>query len=109
MIEIIPKLEGAIESSEWSNLLMLWVSYIKNIAEMNEMEINEFDIDNEVKNMFPTPNDESLWKLASLIIDSIDTQIKALNATNLNELLSIIESSIQKKLNVIRSFRQSNE
>ena len=109
LIEIIPKLEGAIESSEWSNLLMLWVSYIKNIAEMNEMEINEFDIDNEVKNMFPTPNDESLWKLASLIIDSIDTQIKALNATNLNELLSIIESSIQKKLNVIRSFRQSNE
>ena len=69
----------------------------------------EFDIDNEVKNMFPTPNDESLWKLASLIIDSIDTQIKALNATHVNELLSIIESSIQKKLNVIRSFRQSNE
>jgi hypothetical protein len=88
---------------------MLWVSYIKNIAEINEMEISEFDIDNEVKNMFPTPNDESIWKLASLIIDSIDTQIKALNAISVNELLSIIESSIQKKLNTIRSFRQSNE
>ena len=52
---MIPKLKGEIDT-KWNNLLTLWKSYIKKIAQMNEMEIKELDIDNEVKNMFPTTN-----------------------------------------------------
>ena len=73
------------------------------------MDVDEFDIDNEIKNMFPNADNDAIWKLASLIIDSIEDQIQALKTIDINELSSIIESSIQKKLNMIRLFRQSNE
>jgi|TARA_B000000475_G_scaffold237136_1_gene205507 hypothetical protein len=109
VIETIPELKGVIDSEKWEGLLLLWRAYIENIAEINEMNVNEFDIDNEIKNMFPDANYDSIWKLASLIIDSIEDQIKALKASDINELSSIIESSIQKKLNMIRLFRESNE
>ncbi|MDB4865218.1 hypothetical protein OAI00_02485, partial [Euryarchaeota archaeon] len=109
VIEIIPELKGIIEPVKWESLLALWRTYIENIAEINEMDVDEFDIDNEIKNMFPNPDNDAIWKLASLIIDSIEDQIQALKTIDINELSSIIESSIQKKLNMIRLFRQSNE
>ena len=109
VIEIIPELKGTIEPLKWESLLALWRTYIENIAEINEMDVDEFDIDNEIKNMFPNADNDEIWKLASLIIDSIEDQIQALKTIDINELSSIIESSIQKKLNMIRLFRQSNE
>ena len=85
------------------------MTYIENIAEINEMDVNDFDIQREVKIMFPNSDSENLWILASLVLDSLDSQILALKATHVEEICSIIESNIQAKLNTIRVFRQSNE
>ena len=109
IVEIIPELEGTIIQDKWNNLLSLWMTYIENIAEINEMDVNDFDIQSEVKNMFPNSDSENLWILASLVLDSLDSQILALKATHVEEICSIIESNIQAKLNTIRVFRQSNE
>jgi len=109
VIEIIPELEGALAQHKWDGLLSLWMSYIENIAEINEMDVNDFDIESEVRNMFPKSNYEHIWMLASLVLDSLESQILALKATHAEEIRSIIESNIQAKLNTIRVFRQSNE
>jgi|TARA_B110000914_G_scaffold146302_1_gene128090 hypothetical protein len=109
VIEMIPELKGDIEKSKWDNLLSLWMLYIEHIAEINEMDVNDFDIESEVRNMFLKLDYEHIWILASLVLDSLDSQILALKATHAEEICSIIESNIQSKLNAIRAFRQSNE
>ena len=109
VIEMIPELKGDIEKSKWDNLLSLWMLYIEHIAEINEMDVNDFDIESEVRNMFLKSDQEHIWILASLVLDSLDSQILALKATHAEEICSIIESNIQSKLNAIRVFRQSNE
>ena len=103
------KLKGDIEKSKWDNLLSLWMLYIEHIAEINEMDVNDFDIESEVRSMFLKADQEHIWILASLVLDSLDSQILALKATHTEEICSIIESNIQSKLNAIRTFRQSNE
>ena len=52
---------------------------------------------------------ESLWKLAGLIVDSVEAQILCLKAENVEVICSIIEANIQEKLTTVRLFRQSNE
>ena len=73
------------------------------------MEINDFDISEEIDSMFPVPNVESLWKLAGLIVDTVEAQILCLKAENVEVICSIIEANIQDKLTTVRLFRQSNE
>ncbi len=109
IVEIVPELTGEINSERWNYILSLWKSYIEIIAEINEMEVTDLDVDNEVNNMFPTPDVKSLWKLAALILDSIEAQTLSLKAENVEEICSLIESNIQKKIAAVRLFRQSNE
>jgi hypothetical protein len=109
IVELIPDLIGEIDAKRWDYLLSLWKSYIEIIAEINEMEVTDLDIDNEVNNMFPIPEVKSLWKLAALILDSIEGQTFSLKAENVEEICSLIESNIQKKIAAVRLFRQSNE
>ena len=109
IVEIVPELTGEINNERWNYILSLWKSYIEIIAEINEMEVTDLDIDNEVNNMFPIPEVKSLWKLAALILDSIEGQTLSLKAENVEEICSLIESNIQKKIAAVRLFRQSNE
>lgn len=109
IVEIVPELTGEINSERWNYILSLWKSYIEIIAEINEMEVTDLDVDNEVNNMFPIPDVKSLWKLAALILDSIEAQTLSLKAENVEEICSLIESNIQKKIAAVRLFRQSNE
>ena len=108
-MEVVPELTGEINSERWNYILSLWKSYIEIIAEINEMEVTDLDIDNEVNNMFPIPEVKSLWKLAALILDSIEAQTLSLKAENVEEICSLIESNMQKKIAAVRLFRQSNE
>ena len=109
IVELIPELSGNIDTIKWDYILSLWKSYIEIIAEINEMEVNDLDIEEEVDNMFPIPEIKSLWKLAALILDSIESQILSLKAENVEEVCSLIESSIQNKIAAVRLFRTSNE
>ncbi|MDC0059207.1 hypothetical protein OAJ37_01350 [Euryarchaeota archaeon] len=109
IVEVVPELTGEINSERWGYILSLWKSYIEIIAEINEMEVTDLDIDDEVNNMFPIPDVKSLWKLAALILDSIEAQTLSLKAENVEEICSLIESNIQKKIAAVRLFRQSNE
>ena len=109
IVEVVPELTGEINSERWDYILSLWKSYIEIIAEINEMEVTDLDIDDEVNNMFPIPDVKSLWKLAALILDSIEAQTLSLKAENVEEICSLIESNIQKKIAAVRLFRQSNE
>ena len=109
IVEVVPELTGEINSERWNYILSLWKSYIEIIAEINEMEVTDLDIDNEVNNMFPIPDVKSLWKLAALILDSIEAQTLSLKAEHVEEICSLIESNIQKKIAAVRLFRQSNE
>lgn len=109
IVEVVPELIGEINSERWNYILSLWKSYIETIAEINEMEVTDLDIDNEVNSMFPIPDVKSLWKLAALILDSIEAQTLSLKAENVEEICSLIESNIQKKIAAVRLFRESNE
>lgn len=109
IVELIPELTGDIEEKRWNYILSLWKTYVEIIAQINEMEINDFDISEEIDSMFPVPNVESLWKLAGLIVDSVEAQILCLKAENVEVICSIIEANIQEKLTTVRLFRQSNE
>ena len=109
IVELIPELIGEIEIARWDYILSLWKSYIEIIAQINQMDVTDLDIDNEVNNMFPSPDVKSLWKLTALIIDSVEGQILSLKAKNVEEVCSLIESNIQKKIAAVRLFRQSNE
>jgi len=109
IVELIPDLIGEIDAKRWDYLLSLWKSYIEIIAQINEMDVTDLDIDNEVNNMFPIPEIESLWKLAALILDSVEAQTLSLKAENVEEVCSLIESNIQRKIRTVRLFRQSNE
>jgi hypothetical protein len=109
IVELIPELIGEIEITRWDYILSLWKSYIEIIAQINQMDVTDLDIDNEVNNMFPSPDVKSLWKLTALIIDSVEGQILSLKAKNVEEVCSLIESNIQKKISAVRLFRQSNE
>ena len=91
---MVPELTGNIDNIKWDYILSLWKSYIEIIAEINEMEVNDLDIEEEVDNMFPNPDIKSLWKLAALILDSIESQILSLKAENVEEVCSLIESNI---------------
>ena len=109
IVELVPELTGNIDNIKWDYILSLWKSYIEIIAEINEMEVNDLDIEEEVDNMFPNPDIKSLWKLAALILDSIESQILSLKAENVEEVCSLIESNIQNKIAAVRLFRKSNE
>ncbi len=109
IVEIIPDLTGEIEIARWNYLLSLWKSYIEIIAQINQMDVSDFDIDNEVDNMFPIPDIRSLWKLAALILDTVESQILSLKSEKVEEVCSLIESNIQNKISTVRLFRQSNE
>ena len=109
IVELIPELTGDIEEKRWNYILSLWKTYVEIIAQINEMEINDFDISEEIDSMFPVPNVESLWKLAGLIVDTVEAQILCLKAENVEVICSIIEANIQDKLTTVRLFRQSNE
>lgn len=109
IVELIPELVGEIDIARWDYILSLWKSYIEIIAQINQMDVNDLDIDEEVNNMFPIPDVKSLWKLAALILDSVESQILSLNAEKIEEICSLIESNIQNKIATVRLFRQSNE
>ena len=109
IVELIPELIGEIDIVRWDYILSLWKSYIEIIAQINQMDVNDLDIDEEVNNMFPIPDVKSLWKLAALILDSVESQILSLNAEKIEEICSLIELNIQNKIATVRLFRQSNE
>lgn len=109
IVELIPELVGEIDIARWNYILSLWKSYIEIIAQINQMDVNDLDIDEEVNNMFPIPDVKSLWKLAALILDSVESQILSLNAEKIEEICSLIELNIQNKIATVRLFRQSNE
>jgi hypothetical protein len=109
IVELIPELLGEIDITRWDYILSLWKSYIEIIAQINQMDVNDLDIDEEVNNMFPIPDVKSLWKLSALILDSVESQILSLNAEKIEEICSLIESNIQNKIATVRLFRQSNE
>ena len=43
IVELIPELTGDIEEKRWNYILSLWKTYVEIIAQINEMEINDFD------------------------------------------------------------------
>jgi hypothetical protein len=62
-----------------------------------------------MKDIFSTPVEESLWALASMIIDTQEAQVACLKAEFMKEIVSMIESNLQIKMKRISIFREGNQ
>lgn len=109
LIEIIPRLKGTLESNKWDNLIALWESYILQVADITGFDKDDPQFAMEFNDEFKLQNDENIWRLASMVIDTLDEQVTCLKSQNTKEVASMIESNIQKKLGLIKFFQQSNE
>jgi len=109
LIEILPKLNGTVESNKWDNLIALWESYIIQIADITGFDKDDPQFIMEFNDKIKLQNDENIWRLASMVIDTLDEQVTCLKSQNTKEVVSMIESNIQKKLGLIKFFQQSNE
>ncbi|MBK64004.1 MAG: hypothetical protein CMB47_00570 [Euryarchaeota archaeon] len=109
LIEILPPLRGEVDMIKWDNLLTLWEHYIKQIIDLTgiseEIKIHIEDM----KEIFSDPVEESVWALASMIIDTQEGQVSCLKAEFIKEIVSIIESNLQMKMKRISVFREGNE
>jgi len=107
--EILPKLKGAVESNKWDSLIALWESYIIQIADITGFDKDDPQFTMEFNDKIKLQNDENIWRLASMVIDTLDEQVTCLKSQYTKEVVSMIESNIQKKLGLIKFFQQSNE
>ena len=62
-----------------------------------------------MKEIFSKPAEESVWALASMVIDTQEGQVSCLKAEFVKEIVSIIESNLQMKMKRISIFREGNE
>ncbi|MFQ3344426.1 MAG: LON peptidase substrate-binding domain-containing protein [Candidatus Poseidoniales archaeon] len=109
IIEIMPELKGVVNDNKWNNLISLWETYIMQIAEITGVNENNSRLATELRETFKQQNEENAWRLASMVIDTIEDQVTCLKSENIKEVVDIIESSIQQKMNMIKFFRESNE
>jgi len=109
LIEILPPLRGEVGLKKWDNLLILWEHYIKQIIDLTGMN-EEIKLHiGDMKEIFSKPVEESVWALASMIIDTQEGQVSCLKAEFVKEIVSIIESNLQMKMKRISIFREGNE
>ena len=109
VIEIIPELVGKDNESKWDNLISLWESYILQIAEITGVGEDDYKFASELKAEFTEETEDNIWRLAALVVDSVEGQLECLKSEYKKEVLSIIESHIQNKMKIIKFFRESNE
>jgi Lon protease-like protein len=109
LIEIMPPLRGSIDKIKWDNLLNIWEHYINQIIELTGMNEEIKSHIESMKDIFSTPVEESLWALASMIIDTQEAQVACLKAEFMKEIVSMIESNLQIKMKRISIFREGNQ
>ena len=109
LIEMIPPLKGNIDTIKWNNLLVLWEHYIEQIVDLTGISQEIKQHIGDIKEIFSNPIEESVWALASMMIDTPEGQVSCLKAEFLKEIISIIESDIQIKLKKIKKFREGNK
>ncbi len=109
LIEILPPLRGELDITKWDNLLTLWEHYIKQIIELTGISEEIKAHIGNMREIFSNPTEESIWSLASMVIDTQEGQVSCLKAEFVKEIVSIIESNLQMKMKRISIFREGNE
>ncbi|MBD51216.1 MAG: hypothetical protein CMB08_04785 [Euryarchaeota archaeon] len=109
LIEILPPLKGEVDIIKWDNLLILWEHYIKQIIDLIGISEEIKTHIGDMKEIFSNPVEESVWALASMVIDTQEGQVSCLKAEFVKEVVSIIESNLQMKMKRISLFREGNE
>ena len=104
LIEILPKLNGTVESNKWDNLIALWESYIIQIADITGFDKDDPQFIMEFNDKIKLQNDENIWRLASMVIDTLDEQVTCLKSQNIQtcEMLN----KYTKEVDIIKFFQQ---
>ena len=103
-IEEIQGLDGVVEEKRWNDFVISWSKYLIEVDFILKMSgLNEEDLLLILKKEFLPYSNSGLWSACLSILDSYEQKQNALSSDNVEQVMGLLENSLENK------FYQNNE